>query len=163
MEPEPIAQEPRRSGRIHHEPERYGFLITHDESIVLMGQDEPTTYREAIESPNSAKWLGSMKAKMQSIYDNQVWTFADPLEGGKIIECKWIFKLKDDNTFKGRLVAKGFKQTHDINYDETFSLVLMLKSIRILLAIAAYYYYEIFCKWMSRRLSLMETSSRMFT
>ena len=41
------------------------------------------------------------------------------------------------------MVAKGFKQTHGVDYDETFSLVAMLKSIRILLAIAAYYDYEI--------------------
>ena len=33
VESEPIAQKPRRSGRIHHEPERYGFLITDDESV----------------------------------------------------------------------------------------------------------------------------------
>ncbi|KAL3523497.1 hypothetical protein ACH5RR_016331 [Cinchona calisaya] len=47
------------------------------------------------------------------------------------------------HTFKARLVAKGFKQTHGIDYDETFSPVAMLKSIRILIAIAAYYDYEI--------------------
>ena len=47
------------------------------------------------------------------------------------------------HTFKGQLVAKGFKQIHGIDYDETFSLVVMLKSIRILLAIAAYHDYEI--------------------
>ena len=47
------------------------------------------------------------------------------------------------HTYKARLVAKGFKQTHGIDYDETFSLVVMLKSVRILLAIAAYYDYEI--------------------
>ena len=41
VEFEPIAQEPRRSRRIRHEPERYGFLITNDESIVLVDQDEP--------------------------------------------------------------------------------------------------------------------------
>ena len=40
-------------------------------------------------------------------------------------------------------MAKAFKQTHRIDYDETFSPVVMLKSIRILLAIAAYYDYEI--------------------
>ena len=44
VESEPIVQEPRRSGRIHHEPERYEFLITNDESIVLVDQDDPTSY-----------------------------------------------------------------------------------------------------------------------
>ena len=47
------------------------------------------------------------------------------------------------HTFKARLVAKGFKQTHGVDYDETFSPMTMLKSIRILLAITAYYDYEI--------------------
>ena len=49
VETEPITQEPRRSGRIRHEPER------------------STSYREAIESPNSAKWLGAMESEMQSM------------------------------------------------------------------------------------------------
>ena len=47
------------------------------------------------------------------------------------------------HTYKARLVAKGFKQTHGIDYDETFSPVTMLKSIRILIDIAAYHDYEI--------------------
>ncbi|PKI60619.1 hypothetical protein CRG98_018969 [Punica granatum] len=46
-------------------------------------------------------------------------------------------------TFKGRLVAKGFRQVRGVDYDETFSPLAMLKSIRILLAIVAYYDYEI--------------------
>jgi hypothetical protein len=40
-------------------------------------------------------------------------------------------------------VVKGFKQIHSIDYDETFSPVAMLKSVRIFLAIAAYFDYEI--------------------
>jgi hypothetical protein len=40
-------------------------------------------------------------------------------------------------------VAKGFKQIHGIEYDETFSCIMMLKSVWILLAIDAYFDYEI--------------------
>ena len=46
-------------------------------------------------------------------------------------------------TFKARLVDKGFTQKEGIDYEETFSLVAMLKSIRILLSIAACLDYEI--------------------
>jgi Reverse transcriptase (RNA-dependent DNA polymerase) len=45
-------------------------------------------------------------------------------------------------TYKAR-VTKGFKQIQGVDYDETFSPVTMFKSIRILLAIAAFYDYKI--------------------
>ena len=47
------------------------------------------------------------------------------------------------HTYKGRLFAKDFKQIHGIDYGETFSPIAMFKSIRILLAIATYYDYDI--------------------
>jgi hypothetical protein len=40
-------------------------------------------------------------------------------------------------------VAKGFRQIQGVDYEETFSPVTMLKYVRILLAIAPYYDYEI--------------------
>ncbi|KAH9792546.1 hypothetical protein KPL71_004166 [Citrus sinensis] len=68
--------------------------------------------------------------------------------GVKPIGCKWIYKSKRGvdgrvETFKARLVVKGFTQKEGIDYEETFSVVAMLKSIRILLSIAAMLDYEI--------------------
>ena len=100
VESEPPTQGPRRSGRIRHEPERYGFLITDDGSMMIVDHDEPMSYQEAVMSPDSDKWLKAMKSEMQSMYDNQVWTLVDPPEGAKVIDCKWVHRIKHDMTYK---------------------------------------------------------------
>ncbi|KAL4311612.1 hypothetical protein GQ457_01G021040 [Hibiscus cannabinus] len=138
----------RRSTRERHEPERFGFLITTHGDVILVDEDEPKTYQEAVVSPDSGKWLEAMRSEMDSMSENQVWTLVEPPEGIKPIGCKWVFKKKTDmdgnvQTYQGRLVAKGFRQIHGVDYDETFSPVAMFKSIRILLAVAAFHDYEI--------------------
>ncbi|KAK8696314.1 hypothetical protein V6N13_001450 [Hibiscus sabdariffa] len=45
----------RRSRRERHEPERYGFLVTTHGDVILVDQDEPKTYQEAVSSPDSEK------------------------------------------------------------------------------------------------------------
>ncbi|GJY46482.1 retrotransposon protein, putative, ty1-copia subclass [Tanacetum coccineum] len=49
----------------------------------------------------------------------------------------------DVHTKKARRVAVGFTQTYGFDYEETFSPVADIRAIRILIAIAAYYDYEI--------------------
>ena len=46
-------------------------------------------------------------------------------------------------TYKACLIVKGYRQWYGINYDETFSLVAMLKSIQIVLALVVHFDYEI--------------------
>jgi hypothetical protein len=106
------------------------------------------TYIEAMMGPDSEKWLGTMESEIESMHDNQVWNLIDPIDGVRPIGCKWILKKKtnkDGNVhiYNAQLVVKGFKEIHSIDYDETFSLITMLKSIWILLVIAAYFVYEI--------------------
>jgi len=135
----------RRSTRVRTTPEWYGNPVM---NVLLLDNDEPMNYEEAMICPESGKWLEAMKSEMGSMHDNQVWTLVDLPEGRKAVENKWIFKKKTDadgniTVYKARLVAKGFRQIQGVDYDETFSPVAMLKSIRILLAIAAFFDYEI--------------------
>ena len=125
----------------------YGFLME-DNTIDLPDHDDPNTYSEAISDIDSGKWHEAMKSEMDSMYTNQVWDLVELPTGVKPIGCKWIFKRKTDaqgkvQTYKARLVAKGFSQREGIDYDETFFPVAKIKSIRILLAIAAHMDYEI--------------------
>ena len=142
----------RKSIRTIKPPQRYGFLNEQDFESFLVGAhdygDDPRTYQEAILDRDSGRWLEAMKSEMDSMYANQVWTLVDPPEGIVPIGCKWVFKRKIGKdgkveTYKARLVAKGYTQKQGLDYEETFSPVAMVKSIRIMLAIAAYYDYEI--------------------
>jgi hypothetical protein len=114
----------------------------------LLDIDQPTTYAEAMMDPDSKKSQSAMRSEIDSMGDNQVWNLFDPPDGVKAIACKWIYKKKKGmagnvHIYKAQLVAKGFRQVQGVDYNETFSPVAMLISIRIILAIAAYFDYEI--------------------
>ena len=129
-------------------PQKFTLLTIGQRYILLLNNDDPKTYAEEIMGLDSNKWLGAIKLEIESMHDNQVWNLVDPIDGVRPMECKWIFKKKIDmdgngHIHKACLVAKGFKQIQGVDYDETFSPIAMLKSIQILLAIAAFYDYEI--------------------
>ena len=82
------------------------------------------------------------------MYSNQVWDLVKAPNDIKHVGCKWVYKRKREidgkvETFKVRLMAKEYTQKEVIDYKETFSPVVMLKSIRILLSIVVHYNYEI--------------------
>ncbi|KAL0288394.1 UNVERIFIED_CONTAM: Copia protein [Sesamum radiatum] len=96
---------------------------------------------------DSNKCLEAMKSKMDSMGSNHVWTLVDPPKGIRPVGCKWVYKRKlgangEVTAFKARLVAKRYTQRPGVDFEETYSPVAMAKSIRILLAIAAWYDYE---------------------
>ena len=141
-------QVPHRSGRIVRPPIRFiGFGETY-EAIPEEAESDPYTYEEAMNDIDAHHWIQAMKSELDSMYSNQVWDLVKTPNNIKPVGCKWVYKRKRERdgkveTFKARLMVKGYTQKEGIDYDETFSQVAMLKSIRILLSIAAHFDYEI--------------------
>ena len=80
--------EPRRSERIRNQ------ISNLESEVLLLDNDEPTTYKEAMMGPDSVKWQEAMKSEIESMYENQVWNLIDSPEGVRPIECQWIYKKK---------------------------------------------------------------------
>jgi len=105
----------------------------------ISGQAEPFSFKEAAQHDCSQQ---AMDAELHALDKNQTWTLVPPPSDIKPIGYRSVYKLKHkpDGTvdrFKARLVAKGFTQTEGIDYFETFSHVVKLTTVRILLALAS--------------------------
>ena len=138
----------RRSGRVITPPVKLTLMGESSLTIPESHEDDPTSNYEVINEKDYGFWKEAMKSELESMYSNNVWTLVDLPQGVKPIGCKWVYKRKKGvnekvETYKARLVAKGYSQKSGFDYEEAFSPVAMMKYIKILLSIAAYYDYEI--------------------
>ena len=129
--PEPIynTKPLRRSTRERRSaiPDDYHVYLTEME-FDLGEDDDPVSFKEAMESSNKDKWLEAMEDELTSMSNNKVWDLIDKSNSINPIGCKWVFKTKRDanekvERYKARLFAKGYNQKEGINYNETFSPV----------------------------------------
>lgn len=99
---------------------------------------EPQNLNEALGDKN---WKETMDAEYMALTKNKTWHLVPTKKGINIINCKWVYKIKRKtdgslDRYKARLVAKSFKQRYDIDYEDTFSLVVKAATIRTILSIA---------------------------
>lgn len=65
---------------------------------------EPTTYEEAVMSPQSEKWEIAMHEELKSLDDRNTWEISNKPENVNCIGSKWVYKVKTDSTGKNSKV-----------------------------------------------------------
>jgi acyl-CoA reductase-like NAD-dependent aldehyde dehydrogenase len=87
------------------------------------------------------KWEQGMKEEMDSLVNNQTWDLVQLPARKRALQNKWVYKLKEEyggkNPYKARLVVKGFVQKKGIYFDEIFSPVVKMTSIRTILSLVS--------------------------
>lgn len=106
---------------------------------------EPLSYDEALKCQDWRKWAIAIDEELVALIANGTWIYCRrPSKDCNIITSKWVFRVKYTlsnliDRYKARLVARGFTQVYRVDYSETFVPTLKFKSLRMLLAFAAYY------------------------
>jgi hypothetical protein len=137
------ASDPRRSHRVSILPSHLRDFHCFSAFAIL---HEPHTFREASFDP---LWLQAMKEELNALLKTGTWDLVDLPAGKSAIGFKWVYKIKtqSDGTvdrYKARLVVKGFTQEYGIDYEETFSPVARLFSVRTLIVVSASRHWSLF-------------------
>ncbi|KAD3337006.1 hypothetical protein E3N88_32526 [Mikania micrantha] len=110
--------------------------------VLLTDGGDPECYAEAMEYEHKREWVEAMQDEMNSLYEKNTFELVKLPKGKKALKNKWVYKLKIEKhtsrpRYKARLMVKGFSQRKGIDFDEIFSPVVKMSSIRIIPGLAA--------------------------
>ena len=93
-----------------------------------------------------------MVSEIDSIKKNQNWYLFDIPIDETNIGVKWVYKTKlnekgELEKHKERLVAKGYAQQYGVDYDETFTLVARMDTIKVVHLPLQHKISGLFIKW----------------
>ncbi|KAL0893973.1 hypothetical protein ABMA27_014049 [Loxostege sticticalis] len=102
-----ITLRPRNKKNAETEPKTY--ICSNDVSSCSV----PETYTEAIMSKDSHLWVESINEELKAHDDNGTWQLVEKPPEAKVMGCKWVFRIKDEQTHWNAVkrVFKYLKET----------------------------------------------------
>lgn len=97
----------------------------------------PRSVAAALSRPDAAKWRDAIDAEVASCMKHDVWEPCDLPPGKQALPSHFIFEIKRDGRYKGRLVVGGNHQQHGVDYEETYAPTCAFRTLRMLLAVCA--------------------------
>ena len=90
-----------------------------------------------------------MKEELDVLTKNHTWDLVTLPLRQSVAGCKWTYKIKTRfdgsiERYKACLVAKGFTQEYEIDYEETFAPIACISFVRVLLAVVAASKWDLF-------------------
>ena len=119
------------------------------ESLARQLEKDPSTREQMLQSDHRDGFIDGEHTELETLMMQKVYELVEMTDGMNVLDCKWVYKAKRHPTsgeikkYRSRLVAKGFKERHGIEYLETFSSNVKLEVVRLLFAIATYYDLDI--------------------
>jgi len=102
---------------------------------------EPKSYYESQLTDDADKWHEAAYQEITSLDDLGVWEIVPRPTDRKVLNSKFVFKIKDKHTknprHKARLVARGFEEIKGLDYTDTFAPVVKPSSARTIISHAA--------------------------
>jgi len=106
----------------------------------VLGTDDPKTLHEARTFDDWPKWEKAIHVELDQLECFRTWKLVDCPSDAILIPNKWVFLKKYNKQgeltkHKARLVVKGCAQRPGFDYADTFSSVVRLETIRVILSI----------------------------
>lgn len=133
------------------------FSVPHRAFLAVIDTElEPRSFKEAMEYSG---WREAMKKEIGALEDNKTWVTTPLPPSKKALGCKWVYKIKYNSNdsvehLKAHLVILGNHQVEGIiYYNETFSPIAKMITVRAFLAVAKTRNWEIHQMDVHKRLS----------
>nr|GEX08171.1 ribonuclease H-like domain-containing protein [Tanacetum cinerariifolium] len=139
------------------------FLVNNSENDADNSEDIFTAQNEGVSTleenvfyegdldlnPSASAQVFNLLEEMDSLLRNGTWEIVDLPKDRKARGSKWIYKIKyrssgEIDRYKATLVAQGFGQKEGIDYDEIFSPIVKMVTVRCLLNVVIFNSWRVF-------------------